>query len=62
MEADAAQTTDTVEAAFFLGDRTRLFLHIGVAKPLVLETSARRKFRHGDQVGRTIDPRGSIAM
>jgi len=28
-EADAAQIAGTVEAAFFLGDRTRLFLHIG---------------------------------
>jgi putative spermidine/putrescine transport system ATP-binding protein len=51
-----------VEAAFFLGDRTRLFLHIGRAKSLVVETSARREFRHGDQVDLTIDPRGSIEM
>jgi hypothetical protein len=27
-EANAAQIAGTVEAAFFLGDRTRLFLHI----------------------------------
>ena len=49
-----------MEAAF-LGDRTRSFLHIGEAKPLVLETSARREFRHGDQVGLTMDPCGLIA-
>jgi putative spermidine/putrescine transport system ATP-binding protein len=34
----------TVAAAFFLGDRTRLFVHVGEAKPLVVETSARRDF------------------
>jgi putative spermidine/putrescine transport system ATP-binding protein len=52
----------TVAAVFFLGDRTRLFVHVGEAKPLVVETSARRDFQHGEQVGLTIDPRGLMAI
>jgi putative spermidine/putrescine transport system ATP-binding protein len=58
----AAHLIGTVEAAFYLGDRTRLFLHVGEAKPIVVETGARQEFRHGDQVGLTIDPRGLMAM
>jgi putative spermidine/putrescine transport system ATP-binding protein len=54
--------TGTVEAAFFLGDRTRLFLNVGDARPLVVETGARREFRHGEQVGIAIDARGLMAM
>ena len=61
--ADAApHLTGTVAAAFFLGDRTRLFVHVGEAKPLVVETSARRDFQHGEQVGLAIDPRGLMAI
>ncbi|MBO0750549.1 MAG: ABC transporter ATP-binding protein [Bradyrhizobiaceae bacterium] len=58
----AAHLTATVEAAFFLGDRTRLFLNAGDARPLVVETDARREFRHGEKVGFRIDPRGLMAI
>ena len=61
--ADASpQLNGTVAAAFFLGDRTRLFVHVGEAKPLVVETSARRDFRHGEAVGLNVDPRGLMAL
>ncbi len=48
----------TVAAAFFLGDRTRLFVEVGEARPLVVESTARREFRHGETVRLAIDPQG----
>lgn len=51
-----------VDAAFFLGDRTRLFVDIGEAEPLVVESGVRRDFRHGDQIGLQIDPRGLLVL
>jgi putative spermidine/putrescine transport system ATP-binding protein len=58
----ARHLTGTVEAAFFLGDRTRLFVHAGDARPLVVETDARREFKHGEEVGLSVDSRGLMAM
>jgi putative spermidine/putrescine transport system ATP-binding protein len=52
----------TVVAAFFLGDRTRLFIQVGEGKPLVVESSARRDFQHGEIVGLNVDPRGLMAV
>jgi putative spermidine/putrescine transport system ATP-binding protein len=52
----------TVAAAFFLGDRTRLFVEVGEARPLVVETGARRDFHHGDSVELNVDPRGLMAL
>ena len=52
----------TVAAAFFLGDRTRLFVDVGEAQPLVIESTARRDFSHGDPVGLAIDPRGLLVL
>jgi putative spermidine/putrescine transport system ATP-binding protein len=60
--AGAPHLTGTVEAAFFLGDRTRLFLRAKDEKPLVVETDARREFKHGEEVGLVIDPRGLMAI
>ncbi len=51
-----------VAAAFFLGDRTRLFVEVGEARPLVVESTARREFNHGDAVRLTIDPRGLLIL
>jgi putative spermidine/putrescine transport system ATP-binding protein len=51
-----------VAAAFFLGDRTRLFVEVGEAQPLVIESTARRDFSHGDAVGLAIDPRGLLVL
>jgi putative spermidine/putrescine transport system ATP-binding protein len=58
----APHLNGTVAASFFLGDRTRLFVHVGEAKPLVVETGARRDFQHGESVGLTVDPRGLMAI
>ena len=51
-----------VAAAFFLGDRTRLFVEVGEARPLVIESTARRDFSHGETVGLAIDPRGLLVL
>ena len=45
----------SVAAAFFLGDRTRLFVDVGEEQPLVVETPARRRFEHGEVVGLSVD-------
>ena len=52
----------TVAAAFFLGDRTRLFIDVGEEQPLVVETGARREFNHADKVGLAIDPLGLLVL
>jgi putative spermidine/putrescine transport system ATP-binding protein len=62
LATSASHLTGTVDAAFFLGDRTRLFVQVGEGKPLVVETSARRDFRHGEAVALEIDPRGLMAL
>ena len=52
----------TVAAAFFLGDRTRLFVDVGEAQPLVVESATRREFRHGDAIGLDVDARGLLVL
>jgi len=52
----------SIVAAFFLGDRTRLFVDVGEDKPLVAEASARGDFRHGQAVGLDVDFRGLTAL
>ncbi len=51
-----------INAAFFLGDRTRLFVAVGEDKPLVVETTQRRDFQRGDIVGLRIDPQSLLAL
>jgi putative spermidine/putrescine transport system ATP-binding protein len=58
----APQLNGTVAAAFFLGDRTRLFVQVSDGRPLVVETSTRRDFRHGEAIGLDVDPRGLMAL
>jgi len=52
----------SVAAAFFLGDRTRLFIEVGEEQPLVVETAARRRFEHGESLGLTIDVNGLLVL
>jgi putative spermidine/putrescine transport system ATP-binding protein len=59
---EVAPLTGTIAAAFFLGDRTRLFVDVGEEQPLVVETPARREFAHAQKVGLTIDPRGLLVL
>ena len=63
--AESHETTGlqgTVAAAFFLGDRTRLFVEVGEARPLVIESTARRDFGHGEAVRLAVDPRGLLVL
>ena len=59
---EAASLQGTVASAFFLGDRTRLFVDVGEERPLVIESTARRDFQHGEAVGLAIDPRGLLVL
>jgi putative spermidine/putrescine transport system ATP-binding protein len=62
-EPDEVTTlSGTVAAAFFLGDRTRLFVDVGEERPVVVETAARRKFSHAETVGLSVDPRGLLVL
>jgi len=44
-----------VTAAFFLGDRQRLFVDVGAPRPLILESNAPRDFQQGQPVSIMID-------
>ncbi len=57
-----AALTGSVAAAFFLGDRTRLFIDAGEEQPLVVETEARRRFEHGEKVRLVIDVDGLLVL
>jgi putative spermidine/putrescine transport system ATP-binding protein len=59
---EAANLQGKVASAFFLGDRTRLFVDVGEERPLVIESTARRDFQHGEAVGLAIDPRGLLVL
>lgn len=52
----------TVTAAFFLGDRTRLFVQIADSRPIVVETSARRDFKLGEALCLNVNSRGLMAL
>jgi putative spermidine/putrescine transport system ATP-binding protein len=53
---ERAHLAGEVISAFFLGDRTRLFVSAGDGPPLIVETGARRQFARGDKVGLVIEP------
>jgi putative spermidine/putrescine transport system ATP-binding protein len=44
-----------VVSAFFMGERTRLFVAAGDGPPIVVETSERREFARGDAVRLAVD-------
>jgi putative spermidine/putrescine transport system ATP-binding protein len=63
VEARDPGTLDgTVTAAFYLGDRSRLFVDVGEVQPLVVESATRREFSHGEAVVLRIDPRGLLVL
>jgi putative spermidine/putrescine transport system ATP-binding protein len=61
-EGEAAHLAGTVEAAFFLGDRTRLFVAVGDAQPLVVDSLARCTLEPGQPVRLQVDPRGLLVL
>ncbi|MCW5773888.1 MAG: ABC transporter ATP-binding protein [Rhodospirillaceae bacterium] len=60
--ADGAHLDGTVTAAFFMGDRTRLFVAAGDGPPLVLDTAERRDFARGDKVALALDPDAILTL
>ncbi len=52
----------TIVSVVYLGDRTRLIVDAGAARPVVLETSERRGFSRGSPVGLSIDARGFLVL
>ncbi len=59
---ERAPLNGTVSAAFFFGDHTRLFVDVGEVQPLVIESTVRREFRHGDSIGLHVDRRGLLVL
>jgi putative spermidine/putrescine transport system ATP-binding protein len=53
---EAASLRGTVAAAFFLGDRTRLFVDVGQAQPVIVENGQRREYVRGEAVGLRVEP------
>lgn len=45
----------TVSSAFYLGDRTRLFVDVGEPAPIMIESHELRGFKHGDRVDFQVD-------
>ena len=61
-EGESADLAGTVAAAFFIGDRTRLFVDVGDLQPLVVESLARCTLQVGQPVRLQVDPRGLLAL
>ena len=55
-EPDRGHLAGVVEAVFFLGDRTRVIVRGVGDTELVVETSDRREFREGENVGLIVGP------
>ena len=53
---DGGHLNGIVDAAFFLGDRTRVIVRGAGETLLVVETSDRREFREGENVGLVVGP------
>jgi putative spermidine/putrescine transport system ATP-binding protein len=63
--AEAGEDADlsgTVTAAFFVGDRTRLFVDVSGAQPLVVESTARCALQVGQPVRLQVDAKGLLAL
>jgi putative spermidine/putrescine transport system ATP-binding protein len=61
-DGQSPDLTGTVAAAFFLGDRTRLFVDVGQAQPLVVDSQARSTAQVGQTVGLLVEPQGLLAL
>jgi putative spermidine/putrescine transport system ATP-binding protein len=59
---EPAHLAGDVISAFFLGDRTRLFVSAGDGPPLVVETGARRAFARGDKIGLVVEPGALLTL
>jgi putative spermidine/putrescine transport system ATP-binding protein len=59
---EEADLNGTVAAAFFIGDRTRLFVDVGETQPIVVESLARCTLQVGQAVRLRVDPRGIVVL
>lgn len=62
VEPQSASLQGTVATAFFLGDRTRLFVDVGQAQPLIVENGQRRDYMRGEVVGLQIEPQDIFVL
>jgi putative spermidine/putrescine transport system ATP-binding protein len=56
VDLDKAHLRGRISTSFFLGDRTRLLVEGIGQEPLVIETSERREYRQGEEIGLVIEP------
>ncbi|MDR3673252.1 MAG: ABC transporter ATP-binding protein [Holophaga sp.] len=61
-DAEAADLSGTITAAFFIGDRTRLFIDVSEGQPLVIESPARCTLQVGQPVRLQVDSKGLLAL
>jgi len=61
-DGEAATLHGTVGAAFFCGNHVRLFVEVGEARPLVLETPARREYRRGEPVALAVETHSLMVL
>ncbi len=59
---DQAHLRGRISASFFLGDRTRLLVEGIGSEPLVIETSVRREYRVGEEIGLVIEPNSLLTL
>jgi putative spermidine/putrescine transport system ATP-binding protein len=59
---ESADLDGTVAAAFFLGDRTRLFVAVGGAHPIVVDSVARCELEVGQPIRLQVDTRGLLVL
>jgi putative spermidine/putrescine transport system ATP-binding protein len=59
---DQAHLRGRISTSFFLGDRTRLLVEGIGQDPLVIETSERREYREGEEIGLVIEPNSLLTL
>ena len=61
-DTEDADLSGTIAAAFFVGDRTRLFVDVSGPQPLVVESPARCSVQVGQPVRLRVDSKGLLAL
>ena len=61
-EDEESHLAGTVSAAFFLGDKTRLFVAVDDGQPLIVDTTARHAPAIGQAIRLQVDSRGLLAL
>ncbi len=62
VDLDKAHLRGRISTSFFLGDRTRLLVEGIGQEPLVIETSERREYRQGEEIGLVIEPDSLLTL